>query len=68
MWLPCEKDACPGETARLAEFRPNCEAFTATHFNLLTRAEVKMDNGFDRAVRVLYGGTSTAALELADHA
>jgi hypothetical protein len=27
----------------------------ATHFNLLTRAEVKMDNGFDRAVRVLYG-------------
>ena len=25
-------------------------------------------NGFDRAVRVLYGGTSTAALELADHA
>jgi hypothetical protein len=44
------------------------EAFTATHFNLLTRAEVKMDNGFDRAVRVLYGGTSTAALELADHA
>ena len=53
-----------GETDRLAELRPNCEAFTATHFNLLTRAEVKMDNGFDRAVRVLNGGTSTAALEL----
>ena len=34
----------------------------------IKRAEVKMDNGFDRAVRVLYGGTSAAALELADHA
>jgi hypothetical protein len=57
-----------GETARLAELRPNCEAFTATHFNLLTRAEVEMDDGFDRAIRVLYGGTSPAAVELADHA
>jgi hypothetical protein len=54
-----------GETARLcAELR----GFYGDPLNLLTRAEVKMDNGFDRAVRVLYGGTSTAALELADHA
>jgi hypothetical protein len=38
------------------------------HFSSIKRAEVKMDNGFDRAVRVLYGGTSAAALELAGHA
>jgi hypothetical protein len=47
---------------------PELRGFYGDPLNLLTRAEVKMDNGFDRAVRVLYGGTSTAALELADHA
>jgi hypothetical protein len=44
------------------------EAFRATHFSSIKRAEVKMDNGFDRAVRLLYGGTSAAALELSGHA